>query len=93
MLRVSDCAVVRSTTDGNDAHIACCNIDYYNSADCNFTHSNIADSDIADSDIADSDIADSDIAGLGGCFCLPRRLVQARRRDGRVHQWKVVCVR
>jgi hypothetical protein len=83
MLRVSDCAVVRSTTDGNDAHIACCNIDYYNSADCNFTHSNIAD----------SDIADSDIAGFGGCFCLPRRLVQARRRDGRVHQWKVVCVR
>ena len=78
MLRVSDCAVVRSTTDGNDAHIACCNIDYYNSADCNFTHSNIAD---------------SDIAGFGGCFCLPRRLVQARGCDGRVHQWKVVCVR
>ena len=59
--------MVRSATDGHDAHSTYCdiahsncskdncNIDYYNSADCYFTHSNIA--------------------GFGGCFRVPRRLV------------------
>ena len=75
--RIGDCAVVRSTTDGHDAHNAYCNFAY-----CNFAYCDIAYCDIAygnsskdNCDIAYSNFAYSNIAGFSGCFCVPRRLV------------------
>ena len=90
MRRISDCAVVRSTADGHDAHIAYCNFAYSNSSKdhCDFAYSNFA---YRNSAYCNSAYCNS--AGFSGCFCLPRRLVQARGCDGRVHQWKVLCVR
>jgi uncharacterized protein YjbI with pentapeptide repeats len=75
--RISDCAVVRSTADGHDAHIADSDIDSDNSSEdnCDFAYCNIAHSDFAHSDFAHSDFAHSNIASFGGCFRVPRRLV------------------
>ena len=60
--RIGDCAVVRSTTDGHDAHVTYCNFAYSNSSKdhCDFAYSNIAY---------------GNIAGVSRCFCVPRRLV------------------
>ncbi len=65
--RISDCAVVRSSTDGHDAHVTYCDFAYSNSSkdNCDFAYSNITD----------CDIAYGNVAGFSGCFCLPRRLV------------------
>ncbi len=67
MRRISDCAVVRSTTDGHDAHVTYCDFAYSNSSKDN--------GDFAYSNITDCDIAYGNVAGFSGCFCLPRRLV------------------
>ena len=94
MRRIGDCAVVRSTTDGHDAHITYGNIAYSNSSEdngdiaysnnsedncdfayCDFAYCDFAYSNIAYSNIAYSNIAYSNIAGVGRCFCVPRRLV------------------
>ncbi len=59
--------MVRSATDGHDAHSTYCDFAYSNSSkdNCDFAYSNIAY----------SNIADSNFAGFSGCFCVPRRLV------------------
>jgi len=77
--RISDCAVVRSTTDGHDAHVTYCDFAYGNCSkdNCDFAYSNSSkdNCDFAYSNIAYSNIADSNFAGFSGCFCVPRRLV------------------
>jgi hypothetical protein len=78
--RISDCAVVRSTADGHDAHIADSDIasDNGSKGNCNFADSDNSSEDNCDfaySNIAHSDFAHSNIASFGGCFCVPRRLV------------------
>ncbi len=84
--------MVRSSTDGHDAHVTYCDFAYSNSSkdNCDFAYSNSSKDNC---DFAYSNVAHSNIAGFSGCFCLPGRLVQARGCDGRAHQWKVVCVR
>ena len=59
--------MVRSATDGHDAHSTYCDFAYSNSSkdNCDFAYSNITD----------CDIAYGNVAGFSGCFCLPRRLV------------------
>ena len=64
--------MVRSTTDGHDAHVTYCNF-----ADCNVAHSNCS-KDNCNIDYYNSaycDFTHSNIAGFGGCFRVPRRLV------------------
>ena len=75
MRRISDCAMVRSATDGHDAHSTYCDIAHSNCSkdDSNFADSNFADSDNSSED--NCDFAHSNIASFGGCFCVPRRLV------------------
>ena len=67
MRRIGDCAVVRSTTDGHDAHITYGNITYSNIAYSNSSKDHC--------DFAYSNFAYCNFAGFGGCFCVPRRLV------------------
>ena len=77
MRRVSDCAVVRSTTDGHDAHVACGNstdcyfaicyfaICYF--AICNFACGNFAVRDGSCCDVANfacCDVASRDFDGV-----------------------------
>ncbi len=99
MRRISDCAVVRSTTDGHDAHVTYCDITHSNCSkdNCDFAYSNSSKDNgnfaYGNSSKDNGNFADSNSAGFSGCFCLPGRLVQARGCDGRAHQWKVVCVR
>ncbi len=60
MRRISDCAVVRSSTDGHDAHVTY----------CDFADSNIAcgNSSKDNGNFADSDIAHSDSSKDNGNF-------------------------
>ena len=71
--------MVRSATDGHDAHVTYCDFAYSNSSkdNCDFAYSNSskANCDFAYSNITDCDIAYGNVVGFSGCFCLPRRLV------------------
>ena len=69
LLGISDCAVVRSTTDGHDAHVTYCNFASHNGSK---DHCNFADCNIASHNGSKDN---SNIAGFSGCFCVPRRLV------------------
>ena len=89
--RISDCAVVRSTTDGYDAHVTYSNIASDNSSkdncdsasdnsskdNCDSASDNCSkdNCNIVYSNITDCYSACCDFAGFGGCFCVPRRLV------------------
>ena len=71
--------MVRSATDGHDAHSTYCDIAHSNRSkdDSNVAYSNSSEDncDFAYCNIAHSDFAHSNIASFGGCFCVPRRLV------------------
>ena len=64
--------MVRSSTDGHDAHVTYCDLADSNIACGNSSKDNC---DIAYSNFAYSNFAYSNIAGFSGCFCVPRRLV------------------
>ena len=72
--------MVRSTTDGHDAHVA----------DSNFADSNFTDCNIA-SDNSSED--NCDFARFSGGFSVPRCLVQARGRNRYAYQRQEVRVR
>jgi hypothetical protein len=71
--------VVRSTTDGHDAHNAYCDIAYCDIAYCDIAYGNSSkdNCDIAYSNSSKDNCnsACCDIAGFSGCFRVPRRLV------------------
>ena len=61
--------MVRSATDGHDAHSTYCDFAYSNSSkdNCDFAYSN--------SSKDNCNFAYCNFAGFSGCFCVPRRLV------------------
>ena len=76
--------MVRSATDGHDAHVTYCNFASGNSSEdnCNFTYCDITHSNCSKDNCnidyynsAYCDFTHSNIASFGGCFCVPRRLV------------------
>ena len=66
--------MVRSATDGHDAHVTYCDFAYSNGSkdNCDIAYCDIAHSN---SSKDNCDIAYSNSAGFSGCFCVPRRLV------------------
>ena len=63
MRRVSDCAVVRSTTDGHDAHVA--SRDFF---DCELACDDVTYRTIACGDVTSRDFADCELACGDGTY-------------------------
>ena len=71
--------MVRSATDGHDAHSTYCDFAYSNSSkdNCDFAYSNSSkdNCNFAYCNFAYCNFAYCNFAGFSGCFCVPRRLV------------------